>query len=98
MPAQVVEATDLLATEGLLPQRTLLFDLDPKVAMSRGRSRGEDRLDAETLAFFTRVREGYLERARDEPRRFALIDSSGAKGITERQVRMALLPVLGDDP
>ena len=94
VPADVVEATDRLATGGLIPHRTLLFDLDPEAARRRGQSRGEDRLDAETLAFYRRVREGYLQRARDEPQRFVLIDSSGSRDATERQVREALLDVV----
>jgi dTMP kinase len=94
---EVVDAVDRLATDGLRPNLTLLFDLDPEVARSRGRGRvlEEDRLDAETLAFFRRVRQGYLKRAQDDPGRFVIIDSSGTKEDTESRVIEALSQALG---
>jgi dTMP kinase len=88
---------DRLATGGRVPDRTLLFDLDPAVARERGGAAGRGgapdgptRFDAEELDFYRRVREGYLELARREPRRFRVIDSHGPEEDTERQVRSAL--------
>jgi dTMP kinase len=89
-----------LATGGLKPDLTLLFDLPAAAARERGKSprrqaRGAvDRLDAEELAFYERVRAGFLERARAEPARFRLIDSSGEKERTAAAVRAVLHPLL----
>ena len=64
---EAIERVDRLATGGRRPDRTLLFDLPAELARRRGRSgarrrAGEiDRLDAEELAFYERVRAGYLE-------------------------------------
>ena len=93
----VLEEIDRLATGRRRPDRTLLFDLPPDVARGRGQSvkrqaepEGVDRLDSEDLAFYGRVRAGYRELAAAEPERFHIIDSSGEKDATERQVRSAL--------
>ncbi len=98
----VIERVDQLATGGRRPDRTLLFDLPADLARSRGQSskraarpNGIDRLDSESLAFYQRVRDGYLELARAEPERFRILDSSGEIAATERQVRAALADLLG---
>jgi dTMP kinase len=65
---------------GLAPDRTLLLDLDPEEGLRRARSRadGGDRFEDEAVAFFTRVRRGYLDIAAREPGRVRLIDASRA--------------------
>ncbi len=100
---EMLRRADSLATGERVPDRTLLFDLPAEVARRRGQGQGRraepggvDRLDAEDLAFYTRVREGYLEAARQEPGRFRVIDSAGSRLETERQVRAALADVLAD--
>ena len=50
-----------------------------------------DRFEAEDLAFFERVRAGYLARMREAPRRIVRIDSSRDKGEVQRQIDAALL-------
>lgn len=93
--AELIEAVDRVATGGRAPDRTLLFDLPAELARERGAGdRGSaaaaDRLDLEELAFYQRVRDGFLALARAEPERFRVIDSSGAMEETEAQVRRAL--------
>jgi dTMP kinase len=91
-----VAAVDRLATGARRPDRTLYFDLPAELARKRGhsdarrRSGRADRLDAESLAFYGRVRDGYRALALTEPERFRVIDSSAAKEETERAVRAAL--------
>lgn len=74
------------ATDGLRPDLTLLLDLDAEEGLRRRRGSGGEwnRLDQETVAFHTRVREGYLALARAEPDRWAVIDA--ARGADEVQV------------
>lgn len=92
---------DRLATGGRTPDRTLLFDLPAEEARARGHSpsrrrRGAaDRIDSEGLAFYGRVREGFLELARNEPERFRIVDSSGRSEDTQAQVRAVLEEWLG---
>ena len=49
-----------------------------------------DRLDAEDLAFYGRVREGYAALVQAEPERFTIIDTGGPKEAAERRVRQVL--------
>lgn len=92
----MIDTVDRVATGGRVPDRTLLFDLPAEEARSRGHSESRleagtaDRLDAEELAFYQRVREEYLRRAEREPDRIRVIDSSGDKEHTARQVERAL--------
>ncbi len=74
---------------GLQPDRTLLLDLPPATGLARARQRSglaADRFEAETEAFFGRVRAGYLELARREPQRIAVIDAALPLAQVERQV------------
>jgi dTMP kinase len=96
-PLEELEALDRVATGCRRPDRTLLFDLPAGAARARGQSAsrraqtgGVNRLDEADLAFYDRVRAGYLELARREPERFRTIDATGDLEATERQVRAAL--------
>ncbi len=60
----------------------------------RGRPDRADRLDAEDLAFYERVRQGFLEQAEREPRRFRIVESDGEPARTAAQVRAALEDLL----
>lgn len=62
---------------GFKPDMTLLFDVSPELAEARrAQARAADRFEQEQAAFFTRVREAYLRRARAEPGRVRVIDAS----------------------
>ncbi len=94
---ETLAETDRLATGGRVPDRTLLFDLPAELAFERGQGAsrraepgGIDRLDAEELEFYRRVRDGYLALAEAAPERFRTVDSSGSRRRTERQVRTVL--------
>ncbi|MCB1624924.1 MAG: dTMP kinase [Pseudomonadales bacterium] len=71
----------------LVPDVTLLVDVPVGLGLTRARSRGNaaDRIEAETVAFFERVRAHYLSLAANEPRRFRVID--GMQPL--EQVRLA---------
>ncbi len=77
--------------DGLQPDLTLWFDVEPELAASRrAAARAADRFEAEDLAFFERVRAGYLARMREAPQRIVRIDSSHAKGEVQGQIDAAL--------
>lgn len=95
VPLSLIDQVDRAATGGRTPDRTLLFDLPAEEARTRGhspsrRQRGAaDRLDAEGLEFYDRVRRGFLETAAGDGR-FRIIDSSGDATATQERVRAAL--------
>jgi len=63
------------ATGGLKPDLTLLLDLPPEVGLARAPVQ-TDATGREHLDFHTRVREGFLQLAREEPGRFVVIDAT----------------------
>lgn len=98
LPLELIRRIDAIATGGRVPDHTLLFDLPAEEAHRRGQSASRevvDRLDAEDLAFYRRVRSGYAELVREEPERFTTIDTSGTAERTSRRVRRALVELLG---
>lgn len=68
----------LWATEGLLPDLTVLLDLDPGAARQRldAADKPFDRLESERDEFHTRVRAEYLALAAAEPERFLVVDAA----------------------
>ncbi|GAA2079461.1 dTMP kinase [Pseudolysinimonas kribbensis] len=73
-----IRNVSLWATEGLLPDLTVLLDLDPAIGRTRldaARTR-YDRLEAEAAEFHGRVRDAYLALAAAEPERFLVLDAT----------------------
>jgi dTMP kinase len=75
LPLADIAAVARVATSSLLPDLILLFDLDQAAAAKR-LSPLLDRMEAKGAAFHQRVRQGYLDQAKADPRRFATIDAS----------------------
>lgn len=70
------------------PDLVLVFDLAVETGLERAGKRSEaDRFEQETSAFFNRVREGYLERASQNPERYKVIDASQDEQSVWQQVR-----------
>lgn len=93
-----LHALEVLA---LPPSATLLFDVDARFALERARERDlsgapdETRFEREDLAFHERVRAGYLELARHEPRRFTIVDARGTRDEVQARVRPIVLRLVG---
>ena len=69
-----VRDLSLWASRGLLPDLTVLLDIDPVVGMGRFAER--DRMEAEPLAWHQTVREGFLALAAREPDRYLVLDAA----------------------
>ena len=80
------------ATLGLAPRLTFLLDLPPEEALRRVKD--PDRLEREGLAFFQRVREGYLFLAEKEPHRLVVLDATGSVEAVAQRIQAHLLPLL----
>ncbi len=83
----LIRELNVRATGGVLPDLTLLFDLDPAEGLRRIGRRRLDRFEREKLAFHRRVRRGYLEILRAEPKRVRLIRAALPPAEVARQVR-----------
>jgi dTMP kinase len=66
------------AAQGLVPDFTIVLDLDPVVSRERllAENKKFDRLETEALEFHQRVRDSYLAMAAAEPERFIVIDAT----------------------
>ena len=73
------------------PDLTLLLDVPLEVSMARiNQTREKDRFEQEEAEFFNRVREVYLQRANEQPERYAVIDSSQSLDAVKNQIETAL--------
>jgi dTMP kinase len=79
------------ATGGLLPDLTVLLDLDPRTGLERAGARSSpDRLEATALAFHLAVREGFLALAAQAPERYVVIDAALDADLIAALVRDAI--------
>jgi dTMP kinase len=98
-----VATMNRLATGGLIPDLTILLDLDPREGLRRVRERGQvplpepflDRLESEALEFHDRVREGYLHLAREEPHRFLVVDATRQQETVASEIWQRVEPLIG---
>mgnify|MGYP001356286820 FL=1 len=71
----------------LRPNLTLLFDLDVSIGMQRTKKRSDaDRFEREEINFFEKIRNTYLERAKNEPQRFRIINSASSLESVKEQI------------
>jgi dTMP kinase len=73
----LIETLEKSVLQGLRPDLTLIFDLDPAVGLARAAERraGEARFEAKGLAFHQALRQGFLGIARAEPDRCVVLDA-----------------------
>ena len=84
--------------DDLKPDITFLLDLAPQIGLARAwkqldngtRSGTESRFEEETISFHEKVRAGYLELARSEPKRFRVVDGSRNEKQVQADIRDAL--------
>jgi dTMP kinase len=98
-PEELVAEVVALATGGLMPDLTLIFDLTVEESVRRAEQRSQkgdkrDRLDAEDAAFHTRVRDAYLRIAAGDPTRVHVIDAGGSVQETQTQVMKFVMPFI----
>lgn len=89
---QQIKVLDELVVGDLQPDMTLLFDIpvDLGLARTQNRSSGKDRIEHEKIEFFERVRQVYLERAKQDPNRIKIIDASQSIENVQMQIRTEL--------
>jgi len=96
----VVYEVDRIACRGLVPDLTLVIDIDTETGLKRAHSRNrrtqdvETRLDEQTVEFHRIVREAYHQLAADEPKRVRLIDGGQDENAVARAVWETVLPLI----
>ena len=88
------------AADGLVPDLTVLLDLDVTVGRARvAAARGDtfDRLESEAATFHETVRRAFLDAAAAEPERFLVVDASSSAGTVQSAIRAAVGPLVGID-
>jgi len=74
---KVAECCDFIS-QGLQPNLTLYLDIDPELGLNRAKKSraSQDRIESETLAFHTKIREAYLSIWKEHPHRFHLLNAA----------------------
>jgi dTMP kinase len=96
----VVYDVDRIACRGLVPDLTLVIDIDVETGLGRAQHRSqrtqdvETRMEEQSLAFHRQVREAYRQLASDEPRRVRLIDGVRELAAVAADVWAAVEPLL----
>ena len=87
-----IEALEQWVQESLEPDMTIVFDVPPEVGRRRSsRIRPPDRFEQEEEAFYHRVREAYLRRAREAPERIHIVDASATIARVQNQLEELLI-------
>lgn len=96
LDAGEVRDLSLWATDGALPDLTVLLDLDPAAARARldADDKPFDRLEAEKADFHERVRAAFLDLAAAEPERFLVLDASRPPADLATEIRSRVESVL----
>jgi len=91
MGSEAVALLEKFVHQDLQPDLTLLFDMPIEQGMQRVTGRGQaDRFEIESDKFFERVRNTYLERAAESPRRFSIIDARQSQEQVWQQIKVIL--------
>ena len=91
VPLQDIDTLEHWVQGDFRPDLTLLLDVPLEVSMARiNQTREKDRFEQEEAEFFNQVREVYLQRANEQPERYAVIDSSQSLDAVKNQIETAL--------
>jgi len=98
-----IRELDRIVTAGLRPQLTVLLDLPAEAGLGRARGRnvsqglhGEARFENEDLAFHNKVRNGYLQLAKEEPGRIRVVDAARSPEEVQQDIRKIVDEVLNE--
>ena len=84
-----VDTINQFAIGDTMPDLTILIDLPPEIGLARVHARSDgqlDRMENEAIEFFQAVRQGYLDLAKSEPKRFLVLDGSQTVEELETQI------------
>jgi dTMP kinase len=93
---ELVRALVKYATGGLTPDLTILLDVDVEVGLKRKKDNGMEwnRMDAHEVQFYERVRNGYLEMVKAEPKRWIVLDAGKSWDEVQAELREKIVNAL----
>lgn len=97
---QLVRDANAMGSCGLVPDRTIVFDLEVDESFERATRHGTDRMELDGEPFQKRVREGFLRLAAEEPERVRVVNAHGEKLEVYARMRAELIdlfPELGEE-
>ena len=95
---QKIAAINEFATDGLTPDLTIYFEVEPQVGLARIQQNRQDevnRLDEEQIDFYERVHSGYLKLAQENPNRIKVVDASRSIEEVKAEVLAIIKEFLG---
>ena len=96
LPLDILRIANDFACDGLLPDRTVLLDVEPAVAIERMCERAArakesaDRIELAGADFHARLREGFLRMAAENPGRISVVDAAGTVEEVEERIWKSL--------
>jgi dTMP kinase len=95
LDSRMLRRFNRLATADLTPDMTIVFDIPTAIGLRRRRAQHDvNRLDMESMSFHERVRKGFLQLAKQEPRRIKIIKSTGTQEQISDAVADLIEPLL----
>lgn len=87
VPANKIEQLETWVHPSLKPDLTILFDVPVEVSIARlAGARSPDKFEQQSPAFFTRIRNAYLQRAAAAPERFRIVDGNQSMAMVEQSL------------
>lgn len=94
IPRDVAEYITMLIVQGTMPDVTLLLDIDPTEGLKRAKGPrlgfNEDRFEKESLEFHQKLRQGFLDMAKEHPQRFRMIGAFQSEDAVHEDIITAL--------
>ena len=98
--AEVVYEVDRIACRGLVPDLTILVDIETGLGLERAHGRNrktlevETRIDEQAIGFHRKVREAYLQLAADEPNRVKTIDGARSEDAVAEDIWHVIIDLI----
>jgi dTMP kinase len=95
VPEGLLNKLNDIAVEDTRPDLVILLDLPPKLGVSRKKKQKElNRMDLESIEFYRKVRKGYLKLAKDNPKKWRIINASDSVDNIHRKVVRIIMEIL----
>ena len=91
---ETIDRINSSSTGDLVPDMTVLLDISPEISLSRRGIPGVDAFEIAPLAFHNRVRESYLDQAKNNPGKWLVLDATQPLRELSQQIWAKVKPLL----